>query len=211
MKNDTQTAANDESVSISTASEHHESQRRVRRKAHRGDHKMVLVKYGGFEAYIDKGIAPLIKELWKAGICTCLSCEENRPGWIWIDFGTAADAEAFLNIVARYEEDIDSFYNRVRKAWCRMEGEVVGAWEYNALVEDWAVDQTMDGDYVIESCCGPSNFNFSLSVRFPKSDYSAVLERMKEHNKAVRAKAGRVVSEWDVCETAEQVEGGLSA
>jgi hypothetical protein len=45
---------------------------------YRRQHKTVSVKWDGFEARIDKNIAPLIKELWKADIFTYNSCEENQ-------------------------------------------------------------------------------------------------------------------------------------
>jgi hypothetical protein len=146
----------------------------------------VLVKWDGYEARIDQGIAPLIKELWKAGIFTFNSCEENRPGIIWIKFASVPEAEEFMNIVARYEEDIDSLYNRIRQGWSRADGFIPGAWEYHALPEDISVRQRfLDDDTMEESCDGPSNFLFSMSIRFPKSDYPILLERMRAFNVAV--------------------------
>ena len=149
----------------------------------RGQHKTVLVKWDGFEAWVDRGIAPLIEEIWKAGIFTLLSCEENRPGIMWIEFASAIEAEAFLNIVARYEEDIDSLYNRIRQGWSHIDGEIQGAWEYAINPLDYSVEQRiLDDDSIEESCSGPSEFIFSMGIRFPKEDYPTILQRMKEHN-----------------------------
>lgn len=149
----------------------------------RGQHKTVLVKWDGFEAWVDRGIAPLIEEIWKAGIFTLLSCEENRPGIMWIEFVSAIEAEVFLNIVARYEEDIDSLYNRIRQAWTRIDGVIPGAWEYAINPFDYSVEQRILDDYSIEeSSTGPSEFIFSMGIRFPKEDYPTILQRMKEHN-----------------------------
>lgn len=150
---------------------------------YKGQHKTVLVKWDGFEARVDEGIAPLIKEIWKAGIFTFNSCEENRPGIIWIEFASAAEAEAFLNIVARYEEDLDSLYNRIRQEWAHYDGVIPGSWEYSILPFDYSVEQhILDDDSIEESSRGSSDFIFSMGIRFPKADYPVLLERMKEYN-----------------------------
>ncbi len=44
---------------------------------------------------VDEGIAPLLKAIWNLGITTCNSCQENKPGLVWIEFLKAEDAEAF--------------------------------------------------------------------------------------------------------------------
>ena len=82
-------------------------------------HRMIPVHYGRFSALIDEGIAPLIRELWKARIVTLMSCEENRPGWMWIEFVHAGAAEHFVSIVARYETGIESLYNRIGESGVR--------------------------------------------------------------------------------------------
>jgi hypothetical protein len=65
---------------------------------------------------LDKKIAPLIKSLCELGIDTLNSCENNVPkGWVWIEFITSMDAERFLDIVAEYDEDRNSLYNRIRQ------------------------------------------------------------------------------------------------
>jgi len=153
---------------------------------YRGQHKTVSVKWDGVEARVDRSIAPLIKEIWKAGIFTLNSCQENRPGIIWIAFFSVLDAEAFLNIVARYEEGIDTLYNRIRQAWTHYHGGIPGAWEYDVLPTDFSVDQHfLEDGSIDETCTGPSEFIFTMSVRFPKRDYPILLKRMKEYNATV--------------------------
>jgi hypothetical protein len=155
-----------------------------------GKHAMVRVEWDGLRALIDKGIAPLIHELWKAGLLTFNSCEENRPGWMWIRFAHVAAAEKFLDIVARYEEGMDTLYNRIRGWWQPDEGKLSGRWEYDALLVDLAVEETeRDGD-IEELCAGPSDFVFSLSVRFPRSDFPTLLERMRRYNELARVEDG---------------------
>ena len=147
-------------------------------------HETVPVTWKGQQAQIDKGIAPLIREIWKAGIATLNSCEENRPGWVWIQFEHSTEAERFLNIVAQYDEGMDTLYNRIRQEWVPMDAEMEGEWEYSVLPKDVAVEQTLvDDEYLEESCSGPSNFFFTLSIRFPRTDLPRVLERVEDHNR----------------------------
>lgn len=148
------------------------------------NHRTVHLEYDKQSAEVDEGIAPLILELWKADIWTLMCCEENRPGIMWIEFVTTMDAEEFLNIIAPYEEGIESLYNRVRQEWGYSDSrEVAGLWEYSVHPDDFSVSETENenGDWV-EHSTGDSNFNFSLGVRFPKSDYPLLLERIKEFN-----------------------------
>jgi hypothetical protein len=63
-------------------------------------HKQTRVAWQGREAEVDEELAPLILALWKAGIDTLLSCQENRPGVAWICFPTARDAKNLLDAVA---------------------------------------------------------------------------------------------------------------
>ena len=78
-------------------------------------HKTVHVKVGLFEAEIDEEIAPLIEEIWKAGMGTTNSCQENQPDVAWIEFYSSIDAAEFLDVVAgEYSDEFDSLYNRIR-------------------------------------------------------------------------------------------------
>jgi hypothetical protein len=58
----------------------------------------VLVESGGYRVSVDAGIAPLMHAVWKIGLRTWNSCEDSwfNPGHFWIEFCSAADAEAFL-------------------------------------------------------------------------------------------------------------------
>src|SRR5262249_6077338 len=55
-------------------------------------HRQVWVEWDGYGADVDEELAPLILALWKKGIVTCNSCQENRPGIAWVEFLTARDA-----------------------------------------------------------------------------------------------------------------------
>jgi hypothetical protein len=161
---------------------------------YRGQHKTVLVKENGFEARIDKNIAPLIRELWRADIFTFNCCEENRPGIMWIQFASVFEAEMFLNIVARYEEGVDNLYNRIRQEWSREDGIIPGAWVYDVYPTDFSVEQRfLRCGCIEERSTGPCEFSFSMSIRFPKGDYPVLLERMLEYNASpITQKKGEV-------------------
>lgn len=77
-------------------------------------HKQVRIKHDQWTAQIDKAIAPLVLELWRAGIATAVSCEdfETAYGWdkakrapgkvVWVVFPTAEDARRFAAIGRGY-------------------------------------------------------------------------------------------------------------
>ncbi len=148
-----------------------------------GKHRTVRVSVGEMEADIDEEIVPLVRELWRAGIETVNSCQENRPGIIWIQFATTDDAANFLDIVAEYEEGEDTLYNRAMGRWDG--GEFPASdWDYAALPEDRGlVEGFTEDDEVEEWHEGLTDAFFSVSVRFPRSDFPAVLARMARYNR----------------------------
>jgi hypothetical protein len=148
------------------------------------DHETVYVQFGDMEADIDVGIAPLIEEVWRAGIMTGLSCQEIRPGKARIVFLTAEDAETFLNIVVgEYSHDYDSLYNRIRQAWSTGDEDKDSWWDFATGADDESIedDDLPDGSGE-EWSIGPPQFKFSISIRFPVTDIPVLLERMKVHN-----------------------------
>lgn len=148
------------------------------------NHPQVHIEHGDIEADVDEKIAPLILEIWKAGIYTDLSCQSNH-GKIWIAFTTTEDAKEFLDAVCpEHEEGLYSLYNRIAREWRPEDNEEEWeweqkAWDYDVLVEDWNGLHPEDDSKRTE----PPDFFFSISIRFPKSDYEAVLEKMVAHNK----------------------------
>jgi hypothetical protein len=147
-------------------------------------HEQVHIKYGDFDADVDVGIAPLILEIWKAGIPTMMSCEENRPGWTWIAFVTAEYAAQFLNAVARYDENVDSLYNRILHSWDPPTGTVEGFWEYVTMPFNMAVifEETEEGA-LAETCTGSANCLFDVSIRFPRSDLPMLVNNLADYNR----------------------------
>jgi hypothetical protein len=155
------------------------------------EHKQVTVAWGGRRAEVDEELAPLILALWKADIDTWNSCQENRPGIVWIQFPTTDDARRFLNRVAEYPPDSDrdrandrpgegdgpfpeALYDRV--VGCGSDED----WEYDTLLDNEAVEVEVVDDERIERRTGPADFYFSVSVRFPRTDLPVVLRRVED-------------------------------
>ena len=64
-------------------------------------HPATMVKWGDNEAEVDVLFAPLILALWKKGIRTEGSCQdEDGQGTAWIQFPTGSDAIAFVQFIA---------------------------------------------------------------------------------------------------------------
>ena len=143
-------------------------------------HPTRTVSWGDVEAEIDVEIADLILDCWKAGLVTMNSCQDNSGGRVWIQFLTCGYAERFLDQVAVYDESYTSLYNRIRHAWDPPEGlrpEVL--WEYRVFPFDYGVHQEIIDDcYIDETFLGQHDFEFSCSVRFPRTDLPVVCERL---------------------------------
>jgi hypothetical protein len=151
-------------------------------------HETVRVRVGEREAEIDKAIAPLIRELWKADIETVMSCEGSPQGWVWVEFFTFRDAEEFLSIAAnQYEAEppYECLYQRIARQWqSTAEPYEADDWQYEVHPEDisliWRHD--FDGVHVGWEPDGPAELVLCVSVRFPRRDLPAVMMRLREFN-----------------------------
>ena len=126
---------------------------------------------------VDEGIAELIELLGRLDIATYLSCQENRPGIMWINF-PCLEAEAFLTICAsnREEDFIDyesSLYGRM------MDPSVKDSWEYSTHPHDWAEKVNEEEKAVYYD--GESAIESATSIRFPVTDYPLIMERLNNH------------------------------
>jgi hypothetical protein len=131
----------------------------------RRPHATVRVCVKNLEADIDVEIAPLIREMWLAGIETVLSCQENPKGWVWIEFLGLEDMERFLAAIDDSGAQSDSLFSRM-------------AWESSDLDTWW--------DYeIMPQVLGPSRspIVLSISIRFPRSDRGEVQRRLKRYNR----------------------------
>ena len=155
-------------------------------------HETVRVEFGEREVDIDVEIAPLITEIWKTGMLTVNSCQENKPGIAWIQFVMPAMANDFVNIVAGpYSEELDSLYNRARAAGGGNAGPVEvagnmntepveGAWEYDTY--PFNLTTAASNGCVEEDPTGLLASNVLVSIRFPHADLPILLERLRTFN-----------------------------
>jgi hypothetical protein len=156
------------------------------------EHKQVEIYSPAFgrSIEVDTGIADLIELLHKLDIATYLSCQENHPGIMWINF-PCLDAEVFLTICAsKREEDIVDYENSIYGRM--MNPNVKHGWEYNTHPHDWAekIDEEKNEVYYD----GDSDIDSSISIRFPITDYPLIMERLHSHFEGIMASSLVVVS-----------------
>jgi hypothetical protein len=153
-------------------------------------HKQVPIAWKGRYAEVDEELAPVILSLWKAGIDTCNSCQDNFPGIAWVEFPTMLDAKRFLDLVAVYpdERDMRAVNGRLYVGdvpfWETLYGRITGwgnddDWRYDVNVHNGSVDEHIVNDEVVQTCFGPSDFEFFVSVRFPRTDLPLILELLQ--------------------------------
>jgi hypothetical protein len=149
------------------------------------DHKQISVFYPAYKKMIevDAGIAPLLLVLWDAEILTCNSCEENEPGIIWIEFYSTSDAEKLLlSIIKELGERIHS-HPEANDWFCYrilgQEGITLRPWRYDAHPNVYPMRCNQKKIYPKNlSAC---KVELSVSLRFPKEDYTTVLMLMQHH------------------------------
>lgn len=119
---------------------------------------------------IDKAIAKLIKYMWMQGIETVNSCEDNIPeNYIWIEFADYNQFQKFMDILFRGLKSDCEIRNR---AYGLFEEHVERSWIYKSFV----IDNCMyNNSRTINA------LTFSVSLRFPKSDYDWVCQRFEDY------------------------------
>jgi hypothetical protein len=146
-------------------------------------HPQILVEAGGQRAYVDHELAPLLRELWRAGIDTYSSCQdlgesvedllEAMPhlgpyvdfhsGRAVIDF-SPPDAQRFLNLVAGATPP-PALYDRMAR-WT-----AEGAWRVDLIV--------------LDAPAAPDRHDFRIfgtQVQFPRYDIPGVIACLRRHN-----------------------------
>jgi len=148
-------------------------------------HKAVYVRVGDQEAEIDAAIAPLIREMWEAGIETVMSCQEDGNGLVWIEFPSEEDLANFLDMVADYDPDPNALYNRIVHDFT---GAIDPEWIIEVSPVDFGAEWlTDDDDNTVDiSHSGTTDLGFWYSVRFPPSDLPVVLKRVRRYNRSRR-------------------------
>ncbi|RDJ35585.1 MAG: hypothetical protein DWQ19_12270 [Crenarchaeota archaeon] len=131
-------------------------------------HKQVEVIYQGHQITIDEGLKELLPLIWKFGIKTELSCQENKPGIAWISFNTSHDAKMFLNLAAVYPEDDVPL-------WETMCGRILqygekDNWQYESVIINNAEITNPETKNI--------DVNISISVRFPVTDINEITKNL---------------------------------
>lgn len=131
---------------------------------------------------VDEGIAPLLKAIWDLGITTCNSCQENKPGLMWIEFLLVEDAEAFLT---RIISGLDPVNSPEADNWLysRIIGQN-GGWQYNAHPHDIREYINEENGMLELNSSEPCGIAISISVRFPAGDYKRLLDLIGGSGKA---------------------------
>ena len=107
--------------------------------------------------------------LW--GIDTNNSCENyGIEGYIWVGFCTVTDLEKFLNILFKGINANDDNYIRACFSKCYRKN----AWIYDFSIED-KYDNYVDCKGIVDS------INSSVSLIFPQSDYTWILDKIEQH------------------------------
>jgi transposase len=166
------------------------------------DHDQTKVLFPRYQDFIDVdiGIAPLLVAIWDAGIMTCNSCEENEPGIMWIEFYSMKDVERFLAILIRTLGDRIHKHPEANDWFCYRilghEGDRLCAWRYDAHPNIYPVGPNQSSLYSKRTA--NCTVELSISVRFPKGDYSVVLDLMNNFLERGGYKFDEVSDEqWD--------------
>jgi hypothetical protein len=162
-------------------------------------HPATVVVHGPLTAEVDVDLAPLVLEVWRAGIATIHSCQDvgenvaglavrlphldevvrRESGRASVGFAGPDAMTAFLGAVANAGPR-DGLYERMVH-WASP-----GAWQLLVTVSDRGLEEGEDlaPDGTPWSLLTPASF----TVRFPRTDVQEMTERMRRHN------AGDVVS-----------------
>lgn len=143
---------------------------------------------------VDAGILQLLLLLWDAKIYTCNSCEEIEPGIIWIEFYSNDDIERFLLILIESIEDQIYNHPEADNWFCyRILGQewgYLGSWQYFAHpnISPTKCNQRSIYPRKLKGCM----IELSISLRFPKEDYSKVLNILRAYMCGEKSNASNV-------------------
>jgi hypothetical protein len=132
---------------------------------------------------VDEGIAPLLQSLWDAKIRTCNSCQENKPGIIWIEFYSMRDVERLLTIIIRSLGDRIQKHPEINDWLCYRilghEGEKLTPWHFDAYPNLSPTRPNQRSIYPKKIF--DSKIELSVSTRFPCEDKQMVLDLVSKH------------------------------
>ena len=171
-------------------------------------HPAKVVVHGGMVAEVDLELAPLVLEIWQAGIETIHSCQDvgenigglaaqlphlaetarRELGRASIGFPGSEPLLVFLEALANAGPR-DLFYERMAH-WASPD-----AWQLVLGIQDLALERD-EGDPGAQALApdGTPRSRFgvaSFQVRFPRGDAAEMTERMRRHNRGDAVPLGR--------------------
>jgi hypothetical protein len=161
----------------------------------------VLVKWNDFFEPVDVDLAPLVLEICKADIFYVGSSLEADTGLVSIAFHAPECAAQFLNVVAARPAKADlktidgqtymgaipikeTLYARITER-----SDDPKAWQFSVEPEDFALDREVIEGKAVSKSHVPADFEFTLIVKFPKTDLPELVELMRRHNQALATPA----------------------
>lgn len=142
-------------------------------------YKTVIDSFGE-EARIDEEIAELLQAIWNQDIDTLNSCQANPDeNWVWIEFNTELDARKFLELVNQHYKNDDQSKDIYRRSVQHIWGDDK-AWVFDAFPHNQDGDPNeYESDEIQGNEFRIPDVHFHISIRFPKSDYAYVLNKIK--------------------------------
>lgn len=174
-------------------------------------HPATVVAHGTLVAEVDVVLAPLVLEIWRAGLETIHSCQDvgenvgglasrlshlaglvrQEGGRASIGFPSAEALVGFLDALANAGPR-DGFYERMAH-WASPE-----AWQLVVGIQDRGLRDDEDGaagqdgqDLAPDGTPRSRFAALSFQVRFPTSDVAEMTERMLRHNRGEAVALGR--------------------
>lgn len=146
----------------------------MKKSADSRPHPTVLVEVGDKSERIDVELAPLIREMWRAGINTVMSCQNCFEGCAWIEFDSAEELTRFFGMIVYYEPHENSLYRRITRTQRDLDAEL--SWEFELHVHDMFEDQPEQIEY------GIACYFASVGAYFPRSDIQELHRRLSVFN-----------------------------
>lgn len=171
-------------------------------------HPATIVERGDLTVEVDLELAPLVREIWRAGIETIHSCQDagenlaelatrlshvaeiarRELGRASIGFSGVEPVMGFLDALANAGPR-DEFYERMAH-WAAPD-----AWQLVLGLQDVGLggdDEDPTGQRLAPDGTPLSQFGVgSFQVRFPRSDIGEMTERMRRHNRGEAVALGR--------------------
>ncbi|HQP38773.1 MAG TPA: hypothetical protein PLI95_26490, partial [Polyangiaceae bacterium] len=138
-------------------------------------HTAVRVERDGEPFAIDELIAPLVAEVWKAGISTVDSCQGEPEGWVRIAFPSSIDLGRFLDATAPPARELRTLHDRAETCQRRWTGRLRRRWRYTVSVID---DETP----LCPECRANqarAQFDVAIILHFPVEDLTVVHRNLR--------------------------------